>query len=127
MAAREARLGWALITPAAAIVFALILFPVLWNVALSIQRIRLVELQRFNFFDIDATFANFERVTGVSDFWSTIRTTIIYTVGGTVLSSVFGLWAALVVRKTFRGRSAVRGLMLFPYVAPVVAVTLVWR
>jgi multiple sugar transport system permease protein len=38
-----------------------------------------------------------------------------------------GVWAALVVKKAFIGRSLVRGLMLFPYVAPVIAVTFLWR
>jgi multiple sugar transport system permease protein len=35
--------------------------------------------------------------------------------------------AALAVRHPFRGRTIVRGLMLLPYVAPVVAVTFTWR
>ncbi len=127
LARREERLGWALVAPAALIVVSLIVFPVLWNVSLSLQRIRLIELQRVDFFSFDPTFANFGRVTGIRDFWPTVRTTFVYTVFGTVLSLGMGLWAALVVRHAFRGRSLVRGLMLFPYVAPVVAVTLVWR
>ncbi len=127
LARREERLGWALVTPAAIIVVGLIVFPVLWNVALSLQRIRLIELQRVDFFSFEPTLANFSRVTGVREFWPTVWTTFVYTVFGTALSLAMGLWAALIVRRSFRGRSLVRGLMLFPYVAPVVAVALVWR
>ncbi len=115
-----------LILPASLIVSAFVFFPVLWNIALSLQRIRLIDLQTVNLFDFEATLRNFDRVIGSRDFWEVIRTTIIYTIGGTVLSLAMGLWAALVLQKAFLGRSAVRGLMLFPYVAPVIAVTFVW-
>ncbi len=124
---REARLAYLLILPASAVVLSLVIFPVLWNIALSLQRIRLIDLQNVNLFEIDATLRNFERVVGSSDFWEIIRTTVIYTIGGTVLSIALGLWAALVLQKAFVGRSAVRGLMLFPYVAPVIAVSIVWK
>ncbi len=127
LARREARLGWALVLPAFVIVLSLVIFPLLWNVSLSFQSIRLIELQRFNFFDFaGASLENFRKVTGVRDFWETVRTTIVYALFGTLGSLVLGLWAALVVKKAFIGRSLVRGLMLFPYVVPVVAIALVW-
>ena len=128
LARREARLGWMLVIPAFVVVLGLVVFPLLWNISLSLQSIRLIELQRFNFLDLsDATFENFRKVTGVRDFWETVRTTIVYTFLGTAGSLVLGLWAALVVKKAFIGRSLVRGLMLFPYIVPVVAIALVWR
>ena len=40
---------------------------------------------------------------------------------------MLGLVAALALRGPFRGRGFVRGSMLLPYVAPVVAVTFVWE
>jgi multiple sugar transport system permease protein len=127
LAQREQRLAWYFVAPAAVIVLSLVVFPVLWNAALSLQRVRLIELQNFSFFDFDAGLGNYSRVTGVRDFWETFRVTIMYTVFGTLLSLGLGVWAALVVKKAFIGRSVVRGFMLFPYVAPVIAVTFVWR
>jgi multiple sugar transport system permease protein len=124
---REARLAWLLVTPAVIIVLLLVVFPVLWNMLLSLQRVRLRDLQTINFLSLDLSLGNFERVTGVRDFWATLRTTVAYAFFGTVLSLAMGLWAALVVKKAFIGRSLVRGLMLFPYVAPVIAVTFLWR
>ena len=50
-----------------------------------------------------------------------------YAFAGTTVAMVLGLWAALVVRQAFRGRRLVRGLLLFPYVVPVVAAALLWR
>ena len=124
---REARLAWFLVLPAVLIVLGLVVIPVLWNVAMSFQRIRLIELQTFNFLSTDVSLENFRRVTGLSRFWEVVRTTVSYTFFGTILSIGMGMWAALVVKKAFIGRSLVRGLMLFPYVAPVIAVTFVWK
>jgi len=127
LAQREARLGWLLVAPALIIVLVLVIFPVVWNMLLSLQRVRLRDLQTINFFSLDVSLDNFKRVTGVRDFWETLRTTLAYSIFGTILSIAGGLWAALIVKKAFIGRSMVRGLMLFPYVAPVIAVTFLWR
>jgi multiple sugar transport system permease protein len=59
-------------------------------------------------------------------FWESLWTTVLYTVGATVGSIGVGLIAALALRKPFRGRGAVRALMLLPYITPVVAATFVW-
>ncbi|MDX2344753.1 MAG: sugar ABC transporter permease [Acidimicrobiia bacterium] len=127
LAQREARLGWLLVTPAVIIVLILVVFPVVWNMLLSLQRVRVRDLQTTNFLSLDISLDNFDRVIGVRDFWETLRTTLAYAFFGTVLSIVGGMWAALVVKKAFIGRSLVRGLMLFPYIAPVIAVTFLWR
>ena len=124
---REARLAYVLLAPTVAIVIALVLFPFVWNAALSLQRVRLIDLQTVNLLDFDATTENFRRVTESRDFGDVLRTTFVYTIVGTVLSIAMGLWAALVMQKAFIGRSVVRGIMLFPYVAPVIAVTFAWR
>lgn len=127
LAQREQRLGWTMIAPAVIVVGALVIFPVLWNVVLSTRRVRLIDLRDFNFFDVDLSLQNYSRVTGVRGFWESIRITFYYSILGTILSIGLGLWAAIVVKKAFLGRSMVRGLMLFPYIAPVIAVTFVWR
>jgi multiple sugar transport system permease protein len=126
LAAREARLGLAFTTPAIVIVLVLVLFPVVWNIALSFQEIRLVELQRVSLFNFDFSLANYGRVIG-PDFFDLLRTTLIYSIGGTTLALLLGLWAALALRRAFPGRTLVRGLLLFPYVVPVVAASLLWR
>ena len=48
LAQREARLGWALITPASLVVLSLVLFPLLWNISMSFQRIRLIDLSQID-------------------------------------------------------------------------------
>jgi multiple sugar transport system permease protein len=46
---------------------------------------------------------------------------------GTAGAILLGLCAALLVRRSFRGRGIVRGVLLLPWVAPVVAIAFVWQ
>ena len=124
---QEARAGLLLISPTLLVVIVAVVLPVLWTIVLAFQRIRVARLRRFGIFDPELfTFTNIESVLTSSQFLEGLRNTLIYSVVGTVLSIGLGLIAALVVRSPFRGRTLVRGAMLLPYVAPVVAVTFVW-
>jgi multiple sugar transport system permease protein len=126
LARREASLGWAFTAPAVVIVLVLVIFPIIWNVALSFRQLRLVELRNVSLFSLDLTLDNYDQVIG-ADFLGLLRNTLIYAIGGTTLALLLGLWAAMTLRRFFRGRSLVRGLILFPYVVPVVAAALLWR
>ena len=72
------------------------------------------------------TLENFARVFDGDEFLTVMWATIFYTVFGTVGALVFGLFAALLLNKSFRGQGVLRGLYLFPYVAPVIAVAFTW-
>ena len=72
------------------------------------------------------TLRNFVRVFDGAEFWGVLGATLFYTVFGTLGALVVGLFAALLLNKTFRGRGLLRGLFLFPYVAPVIAVAFAW-
>ena len=72
------------------------------------------------------TLENFARVFNATEFWEVMWVTIAYTVFGTVGAIVMGLFAALLLNHSFRGQGVLRGLFLFPYVAPVIAVAFSW-
>jgi len=126
IAQRDARVGQALLAPTLLIVVVIVVVPILWTVVLAFQRLRLVDLHRRGLFG-SFTFDNISRVLSSPGFWSALRTTLLYSVVGTVASIAVGLVAALALRGAFRGRVFVRASMLLPYVAPVVAVTFVWQ
>lgn len=75
---------------------------------------------------LDFTLANFAAIFDARDFFSVLWATIFYTVFGTVGALVAGLIAALLLNQSFRGRGVLRGLFLFPYVAPVIAAAFTW-
>jgi multiple sugar transport system permease protein len=72
------------------------------------------------------TLDNFRRIVGGPDFWPVLRVTFAYTFFSTVGSILLGLFAAQLVNAKFTGQGFLRGLFLFPYVAPVIAVAFVW-
>ena len=72
------------------------------------------------------TFENFARVFDGDEFWGVMWVTIFYTVFGTLGAIIMGLFAAMLLNKSFRGQGILRGLYLFPYVAPVIAVAFTW-
>ena len=76
--------------------------------------------------NLDFTLENFRKVFDATEFWAVMRVTIYYTVFGTLGALLFGLFAAQLLNTTFRGRALLRGLFLFPYVAPVIAVAFTW-
>ena len=123
---RDARLGLWLMSPTLLVVLAIVIFPLLWSILLSFQRMRLIQIGRADFFE-PLTLANYERVLGSSQFWSSLLITFVYTFGSVVLAISLGVLAAMAVRQPFRGRTLVRAAYLLPYVAPVVAVTFIWR
>jgi multiple sugar transport system permease protein len=125
-ARRDNRAGLALVLPVTIIVIVVIIIPIIWNVILAFQQTDFTSVATngiFNPFTLD----NFVGVLTDAGFWSSLGTTVIYSVGGTAGSITLGLVAAIAFRKPFRGRGLARAVMLLPYVAPVVAAAFVWQ
>lgn len=112
--------------PTYTVVLAFVIFPVIWNLWLSIKPVSLEDLRSLSLLRFNLTLQNFGKVFGDPDFVSVLQTTLIYTIAGSALSILLGLMAALLVSGEFPGRGLVRGLFISPYVAPVVAVTFTW-
>lgn len=122
----DRRTGYALIAPTVVIVVVMVVLPILWTVSLAFQHVRLINLRQTGFLG-SFTADNFVSVLTSPGFATALLNTLVYSVGGTAGAILVGLVAALALRKPFRGRGAVRALLLLPYVAPVVAATFVWK
>ena len=72
------------------------------------------------------TLANFKKIFSADEFWLVLRVSFYYTIFGTLGALVLGLFAAQILNSSFFGRPVLRGLFLFPYVAPVIAVAFAW-
>jgi len=78
-------------------------------------------LTNFNF-----TLKNYVKILTNPEFFFVLKTTFLYTLLGTLGSLFLGLFAAQLLNQRFTGRGFLRGLFLFPYVAPVIAVAFTW-
>lgn len=74
----------------------------------------------------DLTWKNFAKVFDSGQFAATLKITFFYTFFGTAGAMIAGLFAAQLLNRPFRGRTIFRGLFLFPYVAPVIAMAYTW-
>ena len=123
---RETRLAFWMVAPGFLIVFTFVIFPVIWNLWLSLKPVSLGDLRGESLLKFNPTLQNFQKVFTDPDFGAVLLTTLIYTVLGSALSVLLGLAAALLVHGEFRGRGLLRGLLISPYIAQVVAVTFTW-
>ncbi len=118
---KETLFGWALILPAVVIITILILYPIVYNIYLSFFDVKLVGSSTF------LGIRNYGEVITDFTFWNSVVTTIIYVVSTTLGTALVGLGVALVMNKKFPFRGLVRGLILLPYVAPVISVVFAWQ
>jgi multiple sugar transport system permease protein len=126
VAQRDARFGQLLLAPTLLVVVVVVVLPILWTFVLAFQDLRVIDLRRKGIFG-SFTLDNFAAVFTSPGFWTALRTTLLFSVVGTLGSIGVGLIASLALRRGFPGRTFVRASMLLPYVAPVVAVTFVWQ
>ena len=101
MAQREERLAYLLLAIPITVLLLLIAFPFIWNIILSFQELRLIDLGRMTLADLGFTLDNYRRVLSARGFWPMLRTTFIYSTVGTALPIALGLLAAVVARDPF--------------------------
>jgi multiple sugar transport system permease protein len=117
-------LGAVLLAPSAIVFLVLLVFPLAYGIYTSFFQIDILDLATGG-----GTFVGFENylwLLGSAEFWHALKTSTIYAGIVVTLQLVLGTGVALLLHQGFRGRAFVRGLVLFPYMMPVVAVILVW-
>jgi multiple sugar transport system permease protein len=116
-------LGILLILPAVVLIGAVVLYPIVYNVYLSFTTVPLNPDQAPTWVGLE----NYLELLSSNRFWSAFSTTLVFTVGATILSTVVGLAVAVLFDREFRGRRLARGLVLLPHVTPIIAVAFVWQ
>ena len=71
--------------------------------------------------------ANYVTIWQDPALWRVVTNTMVWTIGSVVGQLSLGLVAAVALNASLPGMRLVRGLLLIPYVVPVIAVALVWR
>jgi multiple sugar transport system permease protein len=70
---------------------------------------------------------NFVKAWDDSIFQNAFKNTFVYTFWATVLKLALGMWLALLLNRSFRGKRIVRASMLLPFIIPTVLSTFAWR
>lgn len=119
---RDRRLGILLLLPAVVLFALLILYPFGNSLWLSFNRINTMTLAS-SFTGL----SNYREVLSSPEFWQSLVTTMVWTVGSLVLQVGLGVAVALMLHQNLWFRSLARGLILFPYLLPMVVAVLVWK
>ncbi|WP_158629333.1 carbohydrate ABC transporter permease [Roseitalea porphyridii] len=119
---RYALLGTALIAPTVLIFCAVILYPLISAIYLSLFSIFTPTLEG-NWVGVD----NYAVLLASGRFWNALANTLIWTIGTLILQIVCGVGVALLLNQSIVFRSLARSLVLFPYFLSTVVAVLVWR
>ncbi len=119
---RYAMLGLLLIAPTVLVFCAVIVYPLISAVYLSLFSIYTPTLEG-NWVGL----ANYRELFGTPVFWDALWANVIWTVGTLTLQIVCGVGMALVLHQNLIFRSLARSLILFPYFISTVVAVLVWK
>lgn len=117
-----AMLGLVLIAPTVLVFCAVIVYPLVSAVYLSLFSIYTPTLE-----GSWVGLKNYRDLFGTDVFWSSLWNNIIWTVGTLTLQIVCGVAMALVLHQNLVFRSLARSLILFPYFISTVVAVLVWK
>ncbi len=114
--------AWLLMLPLLVVMIAVIGWPLIDSVRLSFTDAKLVGTEG-SFVGLD----NYAKVLGGSNFQRALITTTWFAVVSVTAEMVIGVLAALLLNQQFRGRTALRALMILPWALPTVVNATLWR
>lgn len=126
-ARRENLSGWTLISPTFLVLTLVVFLPFTAALLFAFQELRLIDIGPLGDGEGRWSLQNFREVLTSEGFWSALWVTLVYSVGSTLGAVLVGLAVALALRRPFPGRAIVRGLVLVPYVLPVIAAVMLWE
>ena len=109
--------------PAALPIFGIILYPVIYNLYLSLFKVGLGGISDRKWIGLQ----NFKDVLNSKLFWDILGNTGIWVVGITVFIQLIALFSAILLNQKIRGRGIYRGMLLLPWVIPGVVTGILWK
>jgi len=111
---------WPFIVPALVVVLAVIIFPWLFTIWMSMNEWKVGSPTTF------VGLTNYLRMPNDPRFVEAVLHTIYYTALSVILPVIFGTLAAVVFHQNFAARGFLRGVFIMPMMATPVAIALVW-
>jgi multiple sugar transport system permease protein len=119
---KSALVGWLLLAPSLLLLGGLVVFPVLYNVWLSLfDKHAFMPVQTF------VGLRHYRYFASDPEFWTSFYYGSIYAGTTMVLQLGVGVPAALLLNEAFRGRNLLRGVVLFPYMIPTIVAVILWK
>lgn len=119
---RAGLVPFAFLLPAIAVTAAIVLFPVVQTVWLSLHSYVIYDPEATEFIGL----GNFRAVLADEVFWISLRHSLVWIVGVVALQFLLGLAAALLLNESFWWRGLARALVVIPWALPSVIIGLMW-
>jgi multiple sugar transport system permease protein len=117
----ERLLAGLLLTPTVVLLGLFIAYPFVMGVWLALSNTSVGNVGEF------VGLKNFYKAWNDSIFRTAFWNTTWYTAWATVFKLALGMWLALLLNRSFRGKRLVRASMLLPFIVPTVLSTFAWR
>ncbi|MEJ2667756.1 MAG: sugar ABC transporter permease [Deinococcales bacterium] len=121
---RRARTAWLFLAPTLIVILLVAGYPLYRTIELSFTQTSLLK------FPLESHFVgllNYKFLLQDSQWWHSVRNTVIFTVASVVIETVLGLGIAMLVNAKFPGRGTMRTAMLIPWAIPTVVSAQMWR
>ena len=119
---KSALVGWLLLAPSLLLLGGLVVFPVLYNVWLSLfDKHAFMPVQAF------VGLRHYRYFASDPEFWTSFYYGSVYAAVTMMLQLGVGVPAALLLNEAFRGRNLLRGFVLFPYMIPTIVAVILWK
>lgn len=100
------------------------IYPIINSVYTSFTDLNMIKVNSGKFVGLN----NYVKLlTRDINFWPIFGNSLLWVFGSTVLQYFFAIPASLLLNRKFAGRSVIRGLMMVPWVTPVIIMGLIWR
>lgn len=119
LASQDRYFGFMVALPAIALFVTVSIYPLMASLVTSLFEQSLVRPGR-TYVGLD----NYRQV--FPDFVARLATTLIFAAGATVIPVILGVGAAILLAARVRGSSALRGLLMIPWLLPGVVVSFLW-
>jgi ABC-type sugar transport system permease subunit len=116
----EARLAFWLLLPGAVLMLAVVGYPILYAIYLSLFKDKRFAVAPFT------GLGNYATALTDGTFWADLGVTTFFSISTLVLELLIGMMMALIMHRAFRGRGLVRTSVLVPWAIPTAVTALLW-
>lgn len=113
--------AYGFVTPAVTTLALLLLYPFCYGIYISFFKTNLVN--KWNFVGLK----NYITVLSESNFYASMKTTLIFTIGVVAGHFIFGFLFAVMLNRDIKGRTIFRAILLLPWLFPEVVIANLWR
>lgn len=119
----QALAAW-LILPSILVIGGLLVYPLLYNIFISLHDF---DLKRLYLGTPFIGLKNYISALTSNYFWSAVGRTLYFTIASVGIELILGIMIALVLNRDFWGRDFVRSILLLPWAIPTVVNGIMWR